>query len=352
MAKKLKIYNGSSWEDVTFAITPPNTSVTNTFNTNQVIDASTSVAALRVTQRGTGEAFRVEDDTNPDSSPFVIDASGHVYAGSVNAASKIPSTRQYLNIGGTGGSGVIQLLDAGNTGALAGLIEFHDLLNTSNSGGTRNAYIAAFVDGTTTANNRGGRLDFATKQDGVSNAAVPRMSIINNGLVGIGTTSPDSALHIAASGDTTINLTKTGQSTWYMQSLDSGVFRLYSGTANAERFKIDNTGNVIIGGAGINLTNGKIIINSTASVTGANWVDAMLHITGINDASSHPGMAFHAPGVSAISLYHTRGWQGISVLGNGGGTDTTAGRPVIRNISISTSTPSGGSDGDMWATYV
>ena len=38
MAKKLKIYNGSSWEDVTFAITPPSTSVTNVFNTNQVID--------------------------------------------------------------------------------------------------------------------------------------------------------------------------------------------------------------------------------------------------------------------------------------------------------------------------
>jgi hypothetical protein len=82
MAKKLKIYNGASWEDVTFAITPPNTAVTNSFTTNQVIDASTSVAALRVTQRGSGEAFRVEDDTNPDSSPFVINASGNVAIGS------------------------------------------------------------------------------------------------------------------------------------------------------------------------------------------------------------------------------------------------------------------------------
>lgn len=81
MAKKLKIYNGSSWEDVTFAITPPSTSVTNTFNTNQVIDTSTSVAALRVTQRGTGEVLRLEDETNPDSSPFIVDSTGNVGLG-------------------------------------------------------------------------------------------------------------------------------------------------------------------------------------------------------------------------------------------------------------------------------
>lgn len=238
---------GTDGTNVSWVNPGASTSVTNVFNTNQVIDVSTSVAALRVTQRGTGEAFRVEDDTNPDSTPFVISSSGNV---------------------------------------------------------------------------------------------------------GIGTPSPDSVLHMVSSGDTSINITKSGQSTWFLQSLDSGAFRLYSGTASAERLKIDNTGNVIIGGAGINLTNGKIIINSTSSVTGANWSDAMLHITGINDANSHPGMTFHAPGVSAISLYHTRGWQGISVLGNGGGTDTTAGRPVIRNISISTASPSGGNDGDMWATYV
>jgi hypothetical protein len=352
MAKKLKVWNGASWEDVTFAITPPNANVTNEFSTNQVIDASTSVAALRVTQRGSGEAFRVEDSSTPDSSAFVIDTSGHVYVGSVNAASKIPTTRQYLNVGGLSGTGVLQLLDAGSNSALSGLIEFHDLQNTANVGGTRNAYIAAFVDGTTTANNRGGRLDFATKQGGDSTAATPKMTITNTGLVGIGTTSPDSALHISAGGDTTINLTKTGQSTWYMQSLDSGVFRLYSGTASAERLKIDNSGNVTIGGAGINLTNGKIIINSSTSVTGANWTEAMLHITGINDAASNPGMTFHAPGASAVSIYHVRGWQGVSVLGNAGITDTASGRPVVRNISISTSSPTGGSDGDMWAVYV
>jgi hypothetical protein len=179
-----------------------------------------------------------------------------------------------------------------------------------------------------------------------------RIRITSAGLVGIGTSSPDSALHIAASGDTTINLTKTGQSTWYMQSLDSGVFRLYSGTASADRLRIDNSGNVIIGGAGINLTNGKIIINSSTSVTGANWTEAMLHLTGVNAADSNPGITWHAPGASAISLWHTRGTQAIEIRGNGNIVDTTAGRMTIRNIAVSTSSPSGGVDGDMWAVYV
>lgn len=362
MAKKLKIYNGSSWEDVTFAITPPNTAVTNSFTTNQVIDASTSVAALRVTQRGSGEAFRVEDDTNPDSSPFVIDASGHVYAGSVNAASKIPTTRQYLNIGGTGGSGVIQLLDAGNTGTLAGLIEFHDLLNTSNSGGTRNAYIAAFIDGTTTANNRGGRLDFATKQDGVSNAAVPRMTINNAGNIGVGTTSPTDRVDVLvpAGVDSGIRFTLTsgglplGQMTVNSSSgevkvggVDAGAGNYYLGlyTLGTQRVRIDANGQV-------NITNSNLIINSASSVTGANWDQGMLHLTGINSATSHPGLSWHAPGASAMAIFHTRGTQCLEIRGNSNVVDTTSGRMTIRNIAISTSTPSGGLDGDMWATYV
>jgi hypothetical protein len=102
MAKKLKIWNGASWEDVTFAITPPNTSVTNSFSTNQVIDTSTSVAALRVTQRGTGEALRVEDDTNPDASPFVITATGDIGIGTSTPQQKLAVTGNIHMNGGTG----------------------------------------------------------------------------------------------------------------------------------------------------------------------------------------------------------------------------------------------------------
>jgi len=111
MAKKLKIYNGSSWEDVTFAITPPSTNVTNSFSTNQVIDVSTSVAALRVTQRGAGEALRIEDETNPDSTPFVITSAGNVGIG-VSSPSGVLDINGRQNIRG---NAVLSFQNTGNT---------------------------------------------------------------------------------------------------------------------------------------------------------------------------------------------------------------------------------------------
>lgn len=48
---------------------------------NTVIDVDNATNALRVTQRGTGNALVVEDSANPDSTPFVIDASGNLSAG-------------------------------------------------------------------------------------------------------------------------------------------------------------------------------------------------------------------------------------------------------------------------------
>jgi hypothetical protein len=46
-----------------------------------VIDVSTTSTALRITQRGTGASIRVEDETNPDSTPFIIDAAGNLGLG-------------------------------------------------------------------------------------------------------------------------------------------------------------------------------------------------------------------------------------------------------------------------------
>jgi hypothetical protein len=53
----------------------------NVFSRNQVIDVSETFPALRVTQRGEGEALRVEDDTTPDSTSFVVSNQGRVGIG-------------------------------------------------------------------------------------------------------------------------------------------------------------------------------------------------------------------------------------------------------------------------------
>jgi hypothetical protein len=53
----------------------------NTFTSNQIVSTTSESAALRVTQLGAGESFRVEDETSPDSTAFVISNKGNVGIG-------------------------------------------------------------------------------------------------------------------------------------------------------------------------------------------------------------------------------------------------------------------------------
>jgi hypothetical protein len=53
----------------------------NTFSAPQIIDTTSTTTALRVTQKGTGNAIQVEDSTTPDSTAFVVDQFGKVGIG-------------------------------------------------------------------------------------------------------------------------------------------------------------------------------------------------------------------------------------------------------------------------------
>jgi len=53
----------------------------NTFNQPQAVDTSNVLPALRVTQRGTGNAIQVEDSTSPDATAFIVDQFGKVGIG-------------------------------------------------------------------------------------------------------------------------------------------------------------------------------------------------------------------------------------------------------------------------------
>ena len=53
------------------------------------IDTTSSEAALRVTQNGSGDAIRVEDSSNPDSTPFIVKADGNVGVGTTDPGAKL-----------------------------------------------------------------------------------------------------------------------------------------------------------------------------------------------------------------------------------------------------------------------
>ena len=63
-------------------ITQINTTIVST--SAMIVDTSGTTDALRITQRGTGNAILVEDDTNPDGTPFVITSGGNVGIGTNN----------------------------------------------------------------------------------------------------------------------------------------------------------------------------------------------------------------------------------------------------------------------------
>ena len=89
---------------------------------------------------------------------------------------------------------------------LLGEINFYGYNSSAGTPFQRAAAIRAFVDGTpgNSATDMPGRLVFSTTPDGDSDPD-PRMTIKNDGKVGIGTESPAAPLEVRGSGNTTIN---------------------------------------------------------------------------------------------------------------------------------------------------
>lgn len=176
---------------------------------SMVISTNSSTDALRITQTGTGNALSVEDSTNPDSTPFVIDTDGNVIKGAtsrtVTSANNLTVTNQFLGAGGaTGNLGIFRwdttaasspaLIMGRAQGTTLGtntIVNNGDRLGIISFGGAdgtnfiEGANILGAVDGTPGTNDMPGRLVFSTTADGAS-ASTERMRIDNQGRVGIG----------------------------------------------------------------------------------------------------------------------------------------------------------------------
>jgi hypothetical protein len=92
------------------------TTSTNTFSSPQIIDTTSTTTALRVTQKGTGDAIRVEDETTPDATRFTVDQFGKVGIGIA------PDATAALKVDTNGimfGDGTVQTTAASGGGAVA-----------------------------------------------------------------------------------------------------------------------------------------------------------------------------------------------------------------------------------------
>lgn len=169
-----------------------------TFSKATVVEATDNTnAALRITQLGTGNALLVEDSTNPDATPFVVDQAGQVGIGTNAPSSNLQvtsdsasTTRLQRNSTDASAAGLFFVKQRG-TLASPSIVSSGDVLGTTRYYGNdgtaivEGARIDGQVDGTPGTNDMPGRLVFSTTADGAS-TPTERMRIRSDGGVSIG----------------------------------------------------------------------------------------------------------------------------------------------------------------------
>jgi hypothetical protein len=172
--------------------------------------------AVRITQEGSGNALVIEDSTNPDATPFVVNAGGSVVRGHTAIIDTSQGTPTFQCVGSdTSSSGLTAFAFFSSTGTRRPMLEFarsktntigtHTIVGPSDNLGSIRAsgsdgvkFVAAaainFVaDGTPGVDDMPGAILLATTADG-ANATTERMRIDSAGNVGIGTTANAAAL--------------------------------------------------------------------------------------------------------------------------------------------------------------
>lgn len=192
----------------------------NTFTANQIISVTDNTnAALRVTQLGTGLALRIEDETNPDSTPVVVDASGNVGIGTASPANKLDVFGAIAQVNGPGGSKFVAKDTTGAGNAAFSIVEGKD------SGGTSQWYVGK-PDSTSVVglvnSISGGNIILQTTGGG--NVLVP-----GTGGLGYGTGSGGTVTQLT-SRTTGVTLNKTNGSITLFSAPNSTTFRSFTVT--------------------------------------------------------------------------------------------------------------------------
>jgi hypothetical protein len=243
----------------------------NYFGGNTIVSVTDNTnAALRVTQTGTANALEVEDSTNPDSTPFIVNNAGQLIQGyTTTVESKVVASAvtpvmqiQGANVGNSSvgvynwangalfsgslifnksKSGTIGTLSAVTDGDNLGIIQF----NGADSGGSPTfnpgALISAQVAGTVASTSIPSRLNFSVTAAGDTSSTL-RMSLSPEGYLALGSnfTTPQQMLDIRANntgltGDAPLNVIRfTDQDTATAANQPLGKIEFYnSDTTNS-----------------------------------------------------------------------------------------------------------------------
>jgi hypothetical protein len=288
----------------TGAFTTLSASGTTTLSGNQIISVTDNTnAALRVTQLGTGNALLVEDSTNPDSSPFVINATGVVSTGFTSNPATMFGTTPQLGVHTTGNDGIANYRAGNDVNGSAFVFQktrgADPSVNTIvQSGDTLGAIYWTGADGTSYlraaqisgqvdspapgTGDMPGRLVFSTTADGAS-TPTERLRIASTGAFGLSGANYGTSGQVLTSGGsaaaptwTTVSsgasaATPTALGTVYGKQTASGASPYLTAYGYDAAPSITGVGNVAVGyQAGYAITSGtqNIAIGYNAFNTG------------------------------------------------------------------------------------
>lgn len=213
------------------------------FTGNVTITDNSSSAALRITQTGSGNVLLVEDSANPDSTPFVINASGNVGIGTASPAKLLDVSGDAFIAGMTVGKGAI----ADVTDTIVGYEALNGVApgtqNTAlgftalklNSGDYNVAVGASAMPFNTTGsgNVAVGRLAMYTNTSGGSNAAFGSLALLYNTTGNWNTGVGYGALqaNITANNNTAVGANALNQSDTGYDNTSIGFNSLYTNSS-------------------------------------------------------------------------------------------------------------------------
>ena len=267
------VYNGntSAWEQVAVSTSGfPTLAGNNDFTGLNTFTNAGTADVLRVTNTGTGNSFVVEDSTNPDATPFVIDANGSVIRGNtswIDVGNNASGFESHVNSGTEYGG--LNLINWRNNTAMSAALHFgkamSNVIGTQAAVSTNNdlgrigfygsdgtnfiasSLILAEADGTVSTGIVPGRLVISTADS--AGTLTERMRITSGGSIGIGATPTTATAFILGRNATGAT---TGYGMYVNQTIKSDVTSTYYGlrivpTTEATTFNLTSLTHIAVG---------------------------------------------------------------------------------------------------------